>query len=106
MSMRPNQASSSFSRPDQWTGGGKSAILELARLYLCRHVVFVPEAAIFRIQRKIKEMARANPDAGLIICDPGTLDGLPAGPGVSRVSSGRPARRSKPNSSAAPQSFI
>ncbi|MCU1326393.1 MAG: hypothetical protein JWN34_1763 [Bryobacterales bacterium] len=85
-------------------GGGKSAILELARLYLCRHVVFVPEAAsivfgggfprvdgpvgrqaaqraIFRIQREMEELARANPDAGLVICDRGTIDGLAYWPG-------------------------
>ena len=27
------------------TGGGKTAILELARKYFCRHIVFLPEAA-------------------------------------------------------------
>ncbi len=85
-------------------GGGKSAILELARLYLCRHVVFVPEAAsivfgggfprvpgtaglkaaqraIFRIQREMEELARLNPDAGMVVCDRGTVDGLAYWPG-------------------------
>ncbi len=85
-------------------GGGKSAILELARLYLCRHVVFVPEAAsvvfgggfprvpglagmqasqraIFRIQREMEELARKNPEAGMVVCDRGTIDGLAYWPG-------------------------
>lgn len=85
-------------------GGGKSAILELARLYLCRHVVFVPEAAsivfgggfprvpgtaglqaaqraIFRIQREMEELARGNPEAGMVVCDRGTIDGLAYWPG-------------------------
>ena len=85
-------------------GGGKSAILELARLYLCRHVVFIPEAAgivfgggfprisgpegrrasqraIYRIQREMEDLALHNRDAGMIVCDRGTIDGLAYWPG-------------------------
>ena len=88
-------------------GGGKTAILELARLYLCRHVVFIPEAAsivfsggfpriggpegrrasqraIYRIQREMEDLALRNRDAGLIVCDRGTMDGLAYWPGDPR----------------------
>lgn len=89
-------------------GGGKTAILELARKYFCRHIVFLPEAAgivfsggfpristevgskaaqrtIFRLQRELEHMALANQDAAVILCDRGTLDGLAYWPDSRRT---------------------
>ncbi len=79
-------------------GGGKTAILELARKYFCRHVILLPEAAsivfsggfprletgtghrasqmaIFRVQREMERLALADKPA-IILCDRGTVDGL------------------------------
>jgi predicted ATPase len=80
-------------------GGGKTAILELARHYFCRHVVFLPEAAsivfgggfprndseivqragqraIFFLQREFEAIALAEHRPAMIVCDRGTIDGL------------------------------
>ena len=88
-------------------GGGKTAILELARKYFCRHVVFLPEAAgvvfsggfpriqsteglrsaqrtIFRVQREMEHLAVSCQDSALILCDRGVLDGLAYWPGSRR----------------------
>ena len=79
-------------------GGGKTAILELARKYFCKHVILLPEAAsivfsggfprldtvsghraaqmaIFRVQREMERLAVADRPA-MILCDRGTIDGL------------------------------
>jgi predicted ATPase len=87
-------------------GGGKTAILEMARRYFCKHVVLLPEAAsiifgggfprldsaagrrsaqraIYRVQRELEEMAvRSRP--AVILCDRGTVDGLAYWPGTHR----------------------
>jgi predicted ATPase len=79
-------------------GGGKTAILEMARRYFCKHVVILPEAAsiifgggfprldtaagrrssqraIFRVQRELERIAvEAKP--AVVLCDRGTIDGL------------------------------
>lgn len=88
-------------------GGGKTAILELARRYFCRHVVLLPEAAsivfsggfprlssdaghrasqhaIFAIQREMERLALESDDAAVVLCDRGTIDGLAYWPGNSR----------------------
>ena len=85
-------------------GGGKTAILEMARRYFCRHVVLLPEAAsivfgggfprldtapalraaqraIFRVQRELELMAVEDHQACMVICDRGTLDGAAYWPG-------------------------
>jgi predicted ATPase len=84
-------------------GGGKTAILEMARRYFCRHVVLLPEAAsiifgggfprldtasgkrsaqraIYRIQRELERMA-LEPRPAMILCDRGAIDGLAYWPG-------------------------
>jgi predicted ATPase len=88
-------------------GGGKTAILEMARRYFCRHVILLPEAAsivfsggfprlsndagrraaqhaIFAIQRQMELLAEAVDDAAVILCDRGTVDGLAYWPGAAR----------------------
>ncbi len=78
-------------------GSGKSAVLELIRLFFCRHVVTLPEAAgivfggrfprdetppvrqaaqraIFHVQRELERMVE-HQDAALVLCDRGTVDG-------------------------------
>lgn len=88
-------------------GGGKTAILEMARRYFCRHVVLLPEAAsivfgggfprlseiagrrsaqhaIFAIQREMERLAGALDDAAVVLCDRGTVDGLAYWPGTAR----------------------
>ena len=95
-------------------GGGKTAILEMARRYFCRHVVLLPEAAsivftggfprlasdagkrasqhaIFTVQREMEHLAAAEEDAAVILCDRGTVDGLAYWPGTSRGLFGRHA---------------
>src|ERR1019366_4307010 len=79
-------------------GGGKTAILEMARRYFCRHVVILPEAAsivfgggfprldtpeakrsaqraIYYVQRELERMA-VESKAAVVLCDRGTIDGL------------------------------
>jgi predicted ATPase len=88
-------------------GGGKTAILEMARRYFCRHVILLPEAAsiafsggfpriatdegrraaqhtIFTIQRELELLAESTQDAAVILCDRGTIDGLAYWPGSPR----------------------
>jgi predicted ATPase len=89
-------------------GGGKTAILEMARRYFCRHVVLLPESAsivfsggfprigseegrraaqhaIFAVQREMERLAASLDDAAVILCDRGTIDGLAYWPGTSRA---------------------
>lgn len=85
-------------------GAGKTAILELVRQAFCRHVEVLPEAAgilfgggfrrgstvlgreaaqraIFRVQRELEEMADAEGNPALVLCDRGTVDGFAYWPG-------------------------
>ena len=88
-------------------GGGKTAILEMARRYFCKHVVILPEAAsvvfgggfprintslgkrsaqrtIFHVQRELEELAlEARP--AVVLCDRGTVDGLAYWPGTHKA---------------------
>lgn len=87
-------------------GGGKTAILEMARRYFCRHVVLLPEAAsivfgggfprigtpeaaraaqraIFAVQRELERVA-LDAKPAVILCDRGSLDGLAYWPGTRR----------------------
>lgn len=77
-------------------GAGKSAVLELARLFFCEHVRAVPESAgivfggrfprdgrepiaqaaqraIYHVQRELEAAAEVE-DAALVLCDRGTPD--------------------------------
>jgi predicted ATPase len=86
------------------TGGGKTAVLEMARRYFCQHVAITPEAAsivfgegfprsdkpksrratqraIFYVQRAIETVALESRQPAVILCDRGTLDGLAYWPG-------------------------
>ncbi len=77
-------------------GAGKSAVLELARLFFCEHVVTLPEAAgivfggrfprdgrpaivqagqcaIYHVQRALETTVEAE-HAAMVICDRSTLD--------------------------------
>lgn len=79
-------------------GAGKTAVLEVARKMVCRHVAILPEAAgilfsggfpresstmaraaiqraIFHVQRELEALADARDDLALVLCDRGTLDG-------------------------------
>ncbi len=85
-------------------GGGKTAVLEMARRYFCQHVAIAPEAAsivfgggfprsgmpqgrraaqqaIFHVQRAIETVALENRQSAVVLCDRGTLDGLAYWPG-------------------------
>jgi predicted ATPase len=87
-------------------GGGKTAVLEMARRYFCQHVAIAPEAAsivfgggfprselplvrreaqkaTFHVQRGIETVALADRRNAVILCDRGTLDGLAYWPGKS-----------------------
>ncbi len=80
-------------------GAGKTAVLELLRVMLCRHVAVLPEAAsilfvggfprgesiharkavqrsIVRVQRELERLALEEGNHGVVLCDRGTLDGL------------------------------
>ncbi len=80
-------------------GAGKTAVLEMARRSLCRHVLVLPEAAgivfgggfprrptdvarrasqraIYYIQRELERLHVDEQNAALILCDRGTLDGV------------------------------
>jgi len=84
-------------------GAGKTAVLELLRRSMCRHVKVVPEAAgivfgggfprgdelelrraaqraIFYVQRELEAAAQVQ-DAAIALCDRGTVDGLAYWPG-------------------------
>lgn len=88
-------------------GGGKTAVLEMARRYFCRHVAIAPEAAsvvlgggfpksgtpkgrraaqraIFYVQRSLETVALESRRLAVILCDRGTLDGLAYWPGSRR----------------------
>lgn len=85
-------------------GGGKTAVLEMARRYFCQHVAIAPEAAsivfgggfprsqttngrraaqqaIFHVQNSLETIALENRRAAVVLCDRGTLDGLAYWPG-------------------------
>jgi predicted ATPase len=87
-------------------GGGKTAILEMARRYFCHHVVLLPEAAsivfgggfprlatpeatraaqraIFAVQREMERVA-LDAKPAVVLCDRGSLDGLAYWPGTRR----------------------
>lgn len=80
-------------------GAGKTAILELARHNLCRHVEVLPESAsivfgggfprlssivarrcaqraIFHVQSELETMSLSDPEHEVVLCDRGTLDAL------------------------------
>ena len=85
-------------------GGGKTAVLEMARRYFCQHVAIAPEAAsivfgggfprsempkgrragqraIFHVQKALEAVALENRQSAVVLCDRGTLDGLAYWPG-------------------------
>jgi predicted ATPase len=80
-------------------GGGKTAVLEIARKHFAERVVVLPEAAtivfgggfprgvsavarraaqraIFRIQVELEAMTIEEGRAGVVLCDRGTVDGV------------------------------
>ena len=80
-------------------GAGKTAVLEVARRYLCEHIAVLPEAAgivfgggfwrreslaarkasqraIFHVQREMESLIVGEQRVALALCDRGTLDGL------------------------------
>ena len=84
-------------------GAGKTALLEMVRQSLCRHVHVLPEAAsivfgggfprdedtacrraaqraIFHVQRELEVTGQAH-DPAIALCDCGTIDGLAYWPG-------------------------
>jgi predicted ATPase len=84
-------------------GAGKTAVLEVLRQAMCRHVVVLPEAAgivfsggfprkpsvamrrsaqraIYYVQRELEATALAENPA-IVMCDRGTIDGLAYWPG-------------------------
>ena len=85
-------------------GGGKTAVLEMARRYFCQHVAIAPEAAsivfgggfprsdlpqgqraaqraIFHVQNSLESVALESRQTAVVLCDRGTLDGLAYWPG-------------------------
>jgi predicted ATPase len=85
-------------------GTGKTAVLELVRQSMCRHVALLPEAAsilfgggfprgqglieraatqraIYRVQRELEVIADAHDNAAIMLCDRGTVDGAAYWPG-------------------------
>lgn len=88
-------------------GAGKTAVLEMVRQSLCKHVLVLPEAAgvvfgggfprrsdpggrraaqraIFFVQRELEATAESA-DAAIILCDRGTVDGAAYWPGPGDV---------------------
>lgn len=86
-------------------GAGKTAVLELARRDLCKHVEVLHESArivfgggfprreddagmrggqraIFHVQDELERMGPESPTATTLLCDRGTLDGLAYWPGT------------------------
>lgn len=89
-------------------GAGKTAVLELARQYFCKHVLVLPEAAgilfgggfprtnvaferaaaqraIFRVQRELERIADHRDELAVVLCDRGTVDGAAYWPGPSTM---------------------
>lgn len=89
-------------------GAGKTAVLELARHYFCRHVMVLPDAAgmvfrggfprstvaheraaaqraIYHVQRELESVASHRPSIAVILCDRGTLDGAAYWPGPNTL---------------------
>jgi predicted ATPase len=85
-------------------GAGKTAVLEIVRRTLCKHIDVLPEAAtvlfsggfprhntepgrraaqnaIFHVQRAMESIALEEQSAAIALCDRGTLDGLAYWPG-------------------------
>lgn len=85
-------------------GAGKTAVLEVVRRHLCRHVAVLPEAAtivfgggfprgdediqrraaqcaIFHVQRQLERMTLLSGTHAMALCDRGTIDGLAYWPG-------------------------
>jgi predicted ATPase len=86
-------------------GAGKTAVLELARSMLCRHLRVLPESAsilfgggfprvpfqegreaaqiaIFAVQRQVEAVEDARDPPGVALCDRGTVDALAYWPGA------------------------
>lgn len=80
-------------------GGGKTAVLELARRHFCNHVTILPEAAgivygggfprltsiegrkaaqraIVHVERELEAVVMSERQSAVALCDRGTLDGL------------------------------
>jgi len=89
-------------------GAGKTAVLELAHQFFCKHLVMVPEAAsllfrggfprganvaqqaatqraIFHVQRELEAATEAADHAAALLCDRGTVDGAAYWPGPSTL---------------------
>lgn len=89
-------------------GAGKTAVLEMARRYLCKHAVILPEAAsmvfsggfwrlpsesarrasqraIYHVQSEMEELAVGENTWTTALCDRGTLDGLAYWPGDENI---------------------
>lgn len=88
-------------------GAGKTAVLELVKKSLCKHVRVLPEAAsivfgggfprepsnaamravqraIFHIQRELETATEAS-DVAILLCDRGTVDGVAYWPGSTEL---------------------
>jgi predicted ATPase len=88
-------------------GAGKTAVLELVRRLLCRHVQILPESAgivfgggfprgaephlhragqraIFHVQRQLERTTEVDP-AAIVLCDRGTVDGGAYWPGPGEL---------------------
>ena len=86
-------------------GAGKTAVLEVVRRSMCRHVAVLPESAsvvfgggfprghselerraaqcaIFHVQRQLERIAEESSAYAIALCDRGTLDGLAYWPGT------------------------
>lgn len=89
-------------------GGGKTAVLEIARKHFCEHVVVLPEAAtiifsggfprgvsaaarraaqraIFSVELELETMAIDEGRAAVVLCDRGTVDGVAYWPDASET---------------------
>jgi predicted ATPase len=89
-------------------GAGKTAVLELAHQFFCKHLVMVPEAAsllfrggfprgpnaaqqtatqraIFHVQRELEAATEATDHAAALLCDRGTVDGAAYWPGPNTL---------------------
>jgi predicted ATPase len=88
-------------------GAGKTAVLEIVRIAMCRHVVVLPEAAsvvfrggfprgstlavkqagqraIYYVQRELEATGLAG-DPAIVLCDRGTIDGSAYWPGPDPI---------------------